>query len=96
MRYTHVEHPFLGPPGVRLWLVARGVIGLGGLAPGYYALHYISLSDATALAFLAPVLVGDWSNISSLSLRQLTCFLHPDKAFSRTCFSASPTRSLKR
>ncbi|KAM0793653.1 hypothetical protein ACM66B_001084 [Microbotryomycetes sp. NB124-2] len=58
MRWTNVEHPLLGPPGVRLMLVARGVIGFFGLAPGYFALKYLSLSDATVLSFLAPVLVG--------------------------------------
>ncbi|KAK4046382.1 hypothetical protein OIV83_006105 [Microbotryomycetes sp. JL201] len=58
MRWTNVEHPLLGPPGVRLMLVARGVVGFFGLAPGYFALKYLSLSDATVLSFLAPVLVG--------------------------------------
>ncbi|ORY80263.1 hypothetical protein BCR35DRAFT_304458 [Leucosporidium creatinivorum] len=58
MRWTDVEHPLLGPPGVRLLLAARGFVGFFGLFPGYYALRYISLSDATVLSFLAPVLVG--------------------------------------
>jgi drug/metabolite transporter (DMT)-like permease len=58
MRWTDVEYPLLGPPGVRLLLAARGFVGFFGLFPGYYALHYLSLSDATVLSFLAPVLVG--------------------------------------
>lgn len=58
MRWTDIEHPLLGPPGVRLLLVARGFVGFFGLFPGYYALRYLSLSDATVLSFLAPVLVG--------------------------------------
>lgn len=58
MRWTNVEHALLGPPGVRLLLAARGFVGFFGLAPGYYALKYLSLSDATVLSFLAPVLVG--------------------------------------
>ncbi|KAK4057748.1 hypothetical protein OIO90_001396 [Microbotryomycetes sp. JL221] len=58
MRWTKVEHPLLGPPGVRLLLAARGFVGFFGLAPGYFALKYLSLSDATVLSFISPVLVG--------------------------------------
>jgi drug/metabolite transporter (DMT)-like permease len=58
MRWSNVEHPLLGPPGVRTLLAARGFVGFFGLAPGYYALKYLSLSDATVLTFLSPVLVG--------------------------------------
>lgn len=60
MHYANIEHPFLGPPGVRLLLCARGFVGFGGLFGVYYSLRYLSLSDATVLTFLAPVLVGSF------------------------------------
>lgn len=55
---TKTPHPFLGPPGIRLLLVIRGVIGFGGLSAFYYALQYLSLADATVLTFLAPLVTG--------------------------------------
>ncbi|GAA5827240.1 hypothetical protein JCM11251_001185 [Rhodosporidiobolus azoricus] len=58
LRWTGDPNPFLGPPGVRLLLCARGVVGFFGLFPGYYALQYLDLSDATTISFLSPVLVG--------------------------------------
>lgn len=58
MRLTRVEHPLLGPPQIRRLLAWRGLIGFFGLAPSMYALKYLSLSDATVLTFLTPVLVG--------------------------------------
>ncbi|GAA6036017.1 hypothetical protein JCM8097_005217 [Rhodosporidiobolus ruineniae] len=58
LHWTGDPNPFLGPPGVRLLLCARGVVGFFGLFPGYYALQYLSLSDATTISFLSPVLVG--------------------------------------
>ncbi|GAA5861437.1 hypothetical protein JCM1840_005369 [Sporobolomyces johnsonii] len=58
LRWSGDPHPLLGPPGVRLLLCARGVVGFFGLFPGYYALQYLSLSDATTISFLSPVLVG--------------------------------------
>ncbi|GAA5888821.1 hypothetical protein JCM6882_002865 [Rhodosporidiobolus microsporus] len=58
LRWSGDPNPFLGPPGVRLLLCARGVVGFFGLFPGYYALQYLDLSDATTISFLSPVLVG--------------------------------------
>ncbi|KAL8293659.1 hypothetical protein RQP46_000360 [Phenoliferia psychrophenolica] len=58
MRWAKTPHPFLGPPGVRLLLCARGVVGFGGLYGMYNSLKYLSLSDATVLSFISPVLVG--------------------------------------
>ncbi|SGY37697.1 BQ5605_C003g01864 [Microbotryum silenes-dioicae] len=58
MRCNNVEHPFLGPPGVRFLLAARGFVGFWGIAPLYYSLRYIPLSDATVLGFLAPFIIG--------------------------------------
>lgn len=58
MVYSGVEHPYWGPPGVRFLLCIRGIVGFGGLFSVYFSLRYLSLSDATVLTFLAPVLVG--------------------------------------
>ncbi|GAA5957464.1 hypothetical protein JCM3765_001151 [Sporobolomyces pararoseus] len=58
LQYSGDPHPFLGPPGVRGLLVIRGVVGFFGLFPVYYVLQYLSLSDATTISFLSPVLVG--------------------------------------
>ncbi|CAO1621410.1 unnamed protein product [Parajaminaea phylloscopi] len=51
-------HPFFGPPGVRLLLCLRGVIGFFGLFSFYFSLRYLSLSDATVITFLSPILTG--------------------------------------
>ncbi|EIW77920.1 hypothetical protein CONPUDRAFT_128915 [Coniophora puteana RWD-64-598 SS2] len=50
-----VPDPFLGPKGVRLLLVARGLFGFFGLFGVYYSLQYLSLADATTLTFLGPL-----------------------------------------
>ncbi|KAF8881637.1 hypothetical protein BD779DRAFT_1627156 [Infundibulicybe gibba] len=55
MLSTGVPDPFLGPKGVRILLVLRGVSGFFGLFGMYYSLQYLSLSDATVLTFLAPL-----------------------------------------
>ncbi|GAA6040342.1 hypothetical protein JCM8097_007566 [Rhodosporidiobolus ruineniae] len=55
---TGDPHPFLGPPGVRLLLCARGVTGFFVLLPGYFALLYLSVAELVTLSFLAPVLIG--------------------------------------
>ncbi|KAF8603019.1 drug/metabolite transporter superfamily [Ceratobasidium sp. AG-I] len=54
MLATGVPNPLLGPSGVRLWLVIRGVVGFVGIFGLYYSLQYMSLSDAVVLTFLAP------------------------------------------
>ncbi|CAE6431732.1 unnamed protein product [Rhizoctonia solani] len=53
-----VPDPLLGPKGIRKWLVIRGVVGFFGLFGLYYSLHYMSLSDATVLTFLAPTVTA--------------------------------------
>ncbi|KAF9242861.1 hypothetical protein BU15DRAFT_72511 [Melanogaster broomeanus] len=61
MLYTiimKIPDPFLGPKGVRLLLVCRGVTGFFGLFGPYYALQYLSLADATVLTFLSPLVTG--------------------------------------
>ncbi|KAE9398047.1 hypothetical protein BT96DRAFT_1020384 [Gymnopus androsaceus JB14] len=55
MTYTGVESPFFGPKGVRLLLMFRGFTGFFGLFGIYFALRYLSLSDATVLTFLSPL-----------------------------------------
>ncbi|EPQ53269.1 DUF6-domain-containing protein [Gloeophyllum trabeum ATCC 11539] len=54
MHLRGVPDPFLGPKGVRGLLVLRGFSGFFGLFGTYYALNYLSLSDATVLTFLSP------------------------------------------
>ncbi|KAK1225667.1 hypothetical protein PQX77_011381 [Marasmius sp. AFHP31] len=55
MYYNNVQDPFLGPKGVRLLLLLRGLGGFFGIFGVYTALAYISLSDATVLTFLSPL-----------------------------------------
>ncbi|KAJ7719896.1 hypothetical protein B0H16DRAFT_1474627 [Mycena metata] len=50
-----VEHPFIGPQGVRTLLIFRGVTGFIGLNGTYFSLQYLSLSDFTVLSFLVPM-----------------------------------------
>lgn len=58
MRYAGIPYPFYGPPGVRLLLCVRGLTGFVGLGSIYWALTYLSLSDATTLTFIAPLICG--------------------------------------
>ncbi|KAF8810384.1 hypothetical protein BYT27DRAFT_6493655, partial [Phlegmacium glaucopus] len=53
-----IPDPILGPKGIRLLLVFRGFIGFFGLFGVYYSLQYLSLSDATVLTFLAPMVTA--------------------------------------
>ncbi|KAJ7714093.1 DUF6-domain-containing protein [Mycena metata] len=55
MLIQKVEHPFIGPQGVRTLLVFRGVTGFIGLNGTYFSLQYLSLSDVTVLSFLVPM-----------------------------------------
>ncbi|GAA5899462.1 uncharacterized protein JCM6883_005228 [Sporobolomyces salmoneus] len=58
LKWSGDPNPLLGPPGVRGLLCIRGIVGFFGLFPVYYVLQYLSLSDATTIGFLSPVLVG--------------------------------------
>ncbi|KAF8259022.1 integral membrane protein DUF6, partial [Lactarius quietus] len=59
MYWTRIPDPFLGPKGVRTLLVLRGFSGCILHSFGvYFSLQYLSLSDATALTFMAPILTG--------------------------------------
>ena len=63
LHYNKVPDYFLGPKGVRVLLVVRGVVGFFGLFGIYYSLQYLDLSDATVLTFLAPILTGYFGRI---------------------------------
>ncbi|KAH9475214.1 putative transport protein [Psilocybe cubensis] len=54
MHLAKIPDPLLGPKGVRLWLLMRGIGGFIGLFGIYFSLQYLSLSDATVLTFLSP------------------------------------------
>ncbi|KAF8259030.1 hypothetical protein EI94DRAFT_1669212 [Lactarius quietus] len=58
MYWKKIPDPLLGPKGVRTLLVFRGLSGFIGVAGLYFSLQYLSLSDATVLTFLAPILTG--------------------------------------
>jgi drug/metabolite transporter (DMT)-like permease len=63
LHYNKVPDYFLGPKGIRLLLILRGVVGFFGLFGVYYSLQYLDLSDATVLTFLAPILTGYFGRI---------------------------------
>ncbi|KAJ7074664.1 hypothetical protein C8F01DRAFT_1101403 [Mycena amicta] len=55
MLMRKIPQPFTGPEGVRALLIFRGLTGFVGLNGTYFSLQYLSLSDATVLAFLVPM-----------------------------------------
>ena len=63
LHHNKIPDYFIGPKGVRLLLVLRGVVGFFGLFGIYYSLQYLDLSDATVLTFLAPILTGYFGRI---------------------------------
>jgi drug/metabolite transporter (DMT)-like permease len=63
LHYSKVPDYLIGPKGVRLLLVVRGVVGFFGLFGVYYSLQYLDLSDATVLTFLAPILTCYFGSI---------------------------------
>ena len=67
-------NPFLGPPEIRYMLSARGIVGFGGLFGNYQSFKSLSVSDSTAIQFLAPsltALLGYLFLSESLSRREL-------------------------
>ncbi|KAI9439325.1 integral membrane protein DUF6 [Lactarius indigo] len=58
MYWKRVPDPFLGPKGVRALLVLRGFTGFLALSGAYFSLQHLSLSDATVLTFIAPILTS--------------------------------------
>ncbi|KAI0740153.1 hypothetical protein C8Q76DRAFT_706953 [Earliella scabrosa] len=55
MYLMKVPDPFLGPEGVRFFLLQRGLFGFLGIFGLYYSLQYLSVTDATVLQFLSPM-----------------------------------------
>lgn len=73
MYWNNIPDPLLGPKGVRTLLVIRGFAGFSGLCGVFFSLQYLSLSDATVLTFIAPILTGVSGAVllgESLSLRE--------------------------
>jgi len=58
MLWRKIPNPVLGPKDVRGLLVLRGFSGFIGLSGMYFSLGRLSLSDATMLTFLTPILTG--------------------------------------
>lgn len=52
---TGVPDPIIGPKGVRILLVIRGISGFLGLVGLYLSIQYLSVADATVLTFLTPL-----------------------------------------
>ncbi|KAN0135178.1 hypothetical protein V8E53_007069 [Lactarius tabidus] len=74
MYWKKIPDPLLGPKGVRTLLVFRGLTGFFGISGLYFSLQYLSLSDATVLTFLVPILTGFSGAVflkEPLSLREL-------------------------
>ncbi|KAI9450022.1 integral membrane protein DUF6 [Lactarius psammicola] len=74
MYWQKIPDPLIGPKGVRTLLVFRGFSGFFGLSGVYFSLQYLSLSDATVLTFIVPILTGFSGAIflrEPLSLREL-------------------------
>ncbi|KAF4537517.1 Drug/metabolite transporter [Lasiodiplodia theobromae] len=57
MRATNVPDFPWGPPGVRGWLLLRGLTGFFGLSAFYWALQYLPLAETTVITFLTPMMV---------------------------------------
>ena len=69
---------FLGPPGVRRLLLIRGICGFGSTLLLYLALQHLSLSDATTITFLGPMLIASMGSCllgETLSWKQTTAGL---------------------
>ncbi|KAH9008780.1 hypothetical protein EDB84DRAFT_1549747 [Lactarius hengduanensis] len=58
MYWKRIPDPLLGPKSVRSLLVLRGFAGFSTLSGAYFSLQHLSLSDATVLTFIAPILTG--------------------------------------
>ena len=49
---------FAGPTDMKLILLCRGLISFLGMVFGFMALTVLSIGDATALSFTAPIFTG--------------------------------------
>ena len=67
----------LGPKGIRMLLVARGLTGFFGIYGMYYSLQYLPIADAVVLTFLAP------------SVASYGCYLFLKEPFPRSAQYAS-------
>lgn len=53
-----LKNPLLGVPGERFYLIQRSFFGFITITFNYYSMSFISLSDASAIAFSSPVFVS--------------------------------------
>lgn len=58
MYFKRIPDFVLGPPGVRLLLALRGMVGFFGVFGLYYSVQYLELSDATVITFLTPTMAS--------------------------------------
>lgn len=58
MYFKKIPDFILGPPGVRLLLMLRGIVGFFGVYGLYYSVNYLELSDATVITFLTPTMAA--------------------------------------
>ena len=56
MRHTGVDSPILGPPGMRAWLVVRGLLGSVAIFALYSSLRTLQLGEALSVYFTCPIL----------------------------------------
>lgn len=54
LHYIKEPNTILGPPDVRMLLLMRGLFGFGALVSTYESFQGLSVSDTTAIQFLAP------------------------------------------
>lgn len=54
MWWKNVEHYFWGPPGVRMLILFRGILGCVNLILTMFALMYLRLPEQIVLSFLSP------------------------------------------
>lgn len=58
MHHTGIEHPILGPPDVRAWLLLRGALGAVNVFFFYTSLRVLQLGDAISIWFTCPIIVS--------------------------------------
>ena len=51
-------NPILGPPGIRRWLMYRGISGMVGLFSAYKSYTGLTVSDSMSIQFLTPTLTS--------------------------------------
>lgn len=53
---SEIKYVPFGDPAIRKWLILRGCMGFFGVFGTYFAVMYLSISDAVLISFLAPSL----------------------------------------